>query len=190
MKWRAVISTQLLKEWLYLAGVLLTAEVSSRKAGAHRDVVFIGDHSPVLQQREPGVTHWKKKQWKQVRPQSARTDKMNWHTHRSLIFTAAQRLTLGLDEVPLLGAGLAVAVTADVIEGEEQMVLLVQLSRKLDLILKRRSTTQHFSSCDGVHDYTCFCPNINVGPTRLEKKKKKLVHEVKIFKHILNNKYP
>lgn len=71
---------------------------------------------------------------------------MNSHTHRSLIFTAAQRLTLGLDEVPLLGAGLAVAVTADVIEGEEQMVLLVQLSRKLDLILKRRSTTQHFSS--------------------------------------------
>lgn len=55
--------------------------------------------------------------------------------------TAAQRLTLGLDEVPLLGAGLAVAVTADVVEGEEQVMLLVQLSRKLDLILKRRSTT-------------------------------------------------
>lgn len=58
--------------------------------------------------------------------------------------TGPQRLTLGLDEVPLLGAGLAVAVTADVVEGEEQVMLLVQLSRKLDLVLKRGSTTQRF----------------------------------------------
>lgn len=64
--------------------------------------------------------------------------------------TAAQRLTLGLDEVPLLGAGLAVAVTADVVEGEEQVMLLVQLSRKLDLILKRKSTTLFLN--DGVNE--------------------------------------
>lgn len=57
IKFGAVINTQQLKERLYLAGILLAAEVSRRKAGGHRDLVVIGDHSSVLQQREPGETH-------------------------------------------------------------------------------------------------------------------------------------
>lgn len=52
-----MINTQQLKETVYLAGILLAAEISRRKAGGHRDLVFIGDHSAVLQQREPGETH-------------------------------------------------------------------------------------------------------------------------------------
>ena len=48
--------------------------------------------------------------------------------------------TLCLHHVPLLGAGLAVAVTADVVEGEEQVVLLVELGRQLDLELKEEKT--------------------------------------------------
>lgn len=46
------------------------------------------------------------------------------------------RLTLCLNWVLLLGAGLAVAVTADVEEREEQMVLLSELGRQLHLNLR------------------------------------------------------
>ena len=47
-------------------------------------------------------------------------------------------VTLGLDQVSLFGAGLAVVVTADVVEGEEQVMLLMELSGQLDLILKHK----------------------------------------------------
>lgn len=43
--------------------------------------------------------------------------------------------TLRLDEVPLFGAGLAVAVAADVVQREEQMMLLVKLGWQLNLKL-------------------------------------------------------
>lgn len=43
--------------------------------------------------------------------------------------------TLHLDQFPLLGAGLAVAITAEVEEGEEQMVFLVELGWQLNLEL-------------------------------------------------------
>lgn len=52
-------------------------------------------------------------------------------------------LTLRLHLLSLFGAGLAVAVAADVIEGEEKMMLLVELSWQLNLKLKRRSTNKH-----------------------------------------------
>lgn len=47
-------------------------------------------------------------------------------------------VTLGLDQVSLFGAGLAVVVTADVVEGEKQVMLLMELSWQLDLILKHK----------------------------------------------------
>ena len=51
--------------------------------------------------------------------------------------------TLGLHHVPLLGAGLAVAVTAHVEEGEEEMVLVVELGGQLDLELRDGNTHAH-----------------------------------------------
>lgn len=48
---------------------------------------------------------------------------------------ALQRLTLCFHKLSLLGAGLAVVFTADVVEGEEQVVFLMQLSRQLNLEL-------------------------------------------------------
>lgn len=47
---------------------------------------------------------------------------------------------MSLHQVSLLGAGLAVAVAADVVQGEEEVVLLVELSRQLDLKLMRRKS--------------------------------------------------
>lgn len=43
--------------------------------------------------------------------------------------------TLRLNEVPLFGAGLAVAVAADVVQGEEEMMLLMKLGWQLNLKL-------------------------------------------------------
>lgn len=44
-------------ELLYLDGTLLTAEVTGRQVGSHRDVILAQYHSAILQQGEPGVTH-------------------------------------------------------------------------------------------------------------------------------------
>lgn len=46
-----------------------------------------------------------------------------------------QCVTLNLNQVSLFGAGLAVAITADMIEGEEQMMFLVELGWQLNLKL-------------------------------------------------------
>lgn len=48
-----------------------------------------------------------------------------------------------LNLLSLFGAGLAVAIAADVIEGEEKMMLLVELGWQLNLKLKQRSTNKH-----------------------------------------------
>lgn len=57
-------------------------------------------------------------------------------------FTVAQCVTLSLNKVSLFGAGLAVAITADMVEGEEQVMLLMELSWQLNLIL-RSKTNKH-----------------------------------------------
>lgn len=46
-----------LEDALYLAGTILTVEVSSRQVGSHRDLALIHDHPAILEQGEPGVTH-------------------------------------------------------------------------------------------------------------------------------------
>lgn len=58
-------------------------------------------------------------------------------------FTVAQCVTLSLNKVSLFGAGLAVAITADMVEGEEQVMLLMELSWQLNLILRSKSTNKH-----------------------------------------------
>lgn len=47
---------------LHLDGTFLTTEVTSRQVGSHRDVILAQYHSAILQQGEPGVTHWEETQ--------------------------------------------------------------------------------------------------------------------------------
>lgn len=49
---------------------------------------------------------------------------------------------MSLNQVSLFGAGFAVVITADMVEGEEQMMLLVELSWQLNLILRNKSTNK------------------------------------------------
>ena len=51
--------------------------------------------------------------------------------------------TLHLNHVSLFGAGLAVAITADMVKGEEQMVFLMELGWQLNLELMEESTDKH-----------------------------------------------
>lgn len=47
---------------LYLDGTFLTTEVTSGQVGSHGDVILAQYHSAILQQGEPGVTHWEETQ--------------------------------------------------------------------------------------------------------------------------------
>lgn len=75
--------------------------------------------------------------------------------------TRARRSTLSLHQVPLLGAGLAVAVAADVVQGEEEVVLLVELRRQLHLELWDKEAACHTLGPTEPHAHAtlpCFSP--------------------------------
>lgn len=55
----------------------------------------------------------------------------NIHTH------TAPSLTQGQDSLSLLGAGLGTDLTADVVEGKEDVVFLMDMDRQLNLYLHR-----------------------------------------------------
>lgn len=63
---------------------------------------------------------------------------MIWQRYEKLFKIWLQCVTLSLNQVSLFGAGLVVAFTADVVEGEEQMVFFVELGWQLNLKLRNK----------------------------------------------------
>lgn len=59
-------------------------------------------------------------------------------SYADILYDVTGRLTLSLNHVSLFGAGLAVAIAADMVEGEEEMMLIVELGGQLNLILRNK----------------------------------------------------
>lgn len=63
------------------------------------------------------------------------------------------KLTKGFHSFPLLAAGFAAGLTADVVESEEDVMLLMHVDRKLNFHLPKKKEFTQFSK----YSYTFLC---------------------------------